>query len=93
MYYPNFNREVCRFLRDTGTSHAELARQVGMDDDALRAKRLGRRSLEVGEAMRICHIIKLPAEYLFCYARAKPAVPGDYPLRRGRSKKKGANHE
>ena len=81
-------------MTETGTSHSDLAMQVGLDDDALRAKRLGRRSLEVGEGMRLSYVLKLPADYLFSYASMRPANTDDFPLRRGRpqAKKDGEKH-
>lgn len=83
-YYPRIDWGVGVAMARRGCTHAELARDLGMSDRALREKRLGRREFKASEVVSLSRACGLPLGLLLSESRAACADGGALALPRGR---------
>lgn len=88
VYLPNVNEAVACWIRETGSTHAQLARAIGMGDTTLRDKRTGESDFTVGELLAIARITGVPAPWLIADIRPGRPAKGETPIPRGTGKRK-----
>lgn len=59
MYFKSLDGAIAAWLRTTGTTQGQLARELGMAENSLSWKRRGIRSFTLEEACRLAHAIGL----------------------------------